>query len=178
MGVFALSPDATIDIGSEAASSSSYASDLGAGFQVFAGRHLNNYLSLQGSYITSRNGLTIDTVATSGAERLQTNFTDRLRLHAAIGEVLFYVRPRRRSIRPFLALGGGSIIARSERFSDDLPALHFSVGVDVISRNGWAFRYAFNETIARGNPISRALNPAGSRNLISFQNVFGIVRHF
>ena len=177
-GVFALSPDETIDIQSESASSSSYSADLGTGFQLFAGRHLNNYLSLQGSYITHRNRLTIDTVASGNAQGSRTNFAEDLRLHSAIGEVLFYVRPRRRAIRPFLTLGAGSMSSRSARFSDTLPALHFSVGVDLISRKGWAFRYMFNETVARGNPVSRTLDPPGRRNLISFQNVFGIVRHF
>ena len=104
-----------------------------------------------------------------------------------------YFRNRKSRARPYLSVGGGvvhlvsaqaslgQVIGAPElapgEFSSTAPALRVAVGIDVLLKDGWSFRFAFSETI-RQNAISAQLRPPGERNLANFQNLIGIVKHF
>jgi hypothetical protein len=55
--------------------------------------------------------------------------------------------------------------------------LRVAVGIDLLFRRGWGFRYSFSETMT-SNPFSVTLDPPGSRRLANFQNLFGFVKYF
>ena len=160
---------------------------------VVGGRHLSDYLSLQGSYGWNRNDLTL----TSSQSTVDANaFAEEVRTatqHSVLAELLLYFRNRKSSVRPYLSAGAGVVhlsspteSIRSVRGVPQLAsgaigstsgAFRVAVGVDLFIRNGWAFRFTFSETI-RDNAISEQLSPPGERKLAHFQNLFGFVKHF
>ncbi len=104
-----------------------------------------------------------------------------------------YFRNRDSRLRPYLSLGTGLVHFTSSqeqveqvlgtpdlpprRFSANMIALHVPVGIDLKLGKGWAFRYAFSETLSK-NPISDHLSPPGQHSLKNFQNLFGFIRQF
>ncbi|MDA1093086.1 MAG: hypothetical protein O3A25_07440 [Acidobacteria bacterium] len=48
------------------------------------------------------------------------------------------------------------------------------MGVDVAAGTRLRLRYSFSESVSK-NPFSRYLDPAGSRGLMNFQNLIGVV---
>ena len=151
------------------------------------GLHLNDWFSLQGNYVWNRNDLAITEL--EGPARLQQD--RRSSQHSAIADLLIYFRSRRSRIRPYLSVGSGFVRLRSAAAGPVRGALtpvppqseivksplRVAVGIDVLFRRGWGFRYSFSETMT-GNPLSATLNPPGSRGLANFQNLFGFVKYF
>ena len=171
---------------------SKYKPENGAAVNVFVGAHLREYVTVQANYTWNRNDITL---ASGAASDTGTRFYEQPRAssqHAVVGDLLVYFRERASRIRPYLS--GGFGIVRFETDSQDtsvdgglpLPPIRFTstdvilrvaIGVDVPVGHGWNVRYSFSESIGP-NPISRALDPPGSRGLMNFQNLVGLLRKF
>lgn len=191
-GFSILGSDGNSVLGEELSRTSSYKPETGPTAWVFAGRHIKEYFSVQGSYGFNRNRLTLsETRFENGAHEFyeQKRSTD---MHSVIGEAMLYFRPRGSWYRPYLTLGGGLVrfesgegsiedtrgtLASPEGFSNTAPAVRIAVGIDLFFSGGWAFRYCFSETIS-GNTIGKQLTPPGTHRLPNFQNLFGIAKHF
>ena len=163
-----------------------YKPENGAALNIAGGVLLNDWLGLQTNYLWNRNDLAITEV--SG---LATFEQDRhSSQHAFIADMLLFFRSRRSRIRPYLSVGSGLVLLRSSAAGPAVGALalppeidtvklplRVAVGIDLLFRRGWGFRYSFSETMT-GNPFSASLDPAGSRRLANFQNLFGFVKYF
>jgi hypothetical protein len=190
-GLSTLSADGRSLLSQSPGSVSLYKPENGPTFQFFGGLHWTDYLSLQASYGWNRNSLTLTSV------RLEDNSSfyqqmRRVSQHSFIGELMLYFRNRKSFARPYLSVGTGVVHLRSSAgtvtrttgtlvgpgsFSSTKPALRVAVGIDLVTKTGWGFRYSFSETI-RQNAISTQLVPPGRRNLANFQNLFGLLKTF
>ena len=192
-GISTLSADGRSVTTQTSSDPSLYKPENGPTFQVFAGRHLTDYVSVEGDYGWNRNSLTLTASESSDTGNVFYEQSRRASQHSVLGELLVYFRKRKSRVRPYLSAGGGvvhivstqastqQVIGASElapgEFSSTKPALRVAVGIDVLLKGGWAFRFTFSETI-RQNAISAQLRPPGERNLANFQNLFGIVKQF
>lgn len=192
-GITTISGDARSVIGSATSAFSLYKPENGPSASVFVGRHLTDYLSLQGDYTWNRNDLTLSATSTSSQGETLYQEMRNSSEQSVLGNLLLYFRNRRSWARPYLSAGTGVVRFQSREVSittftgtPPLPppeitsngaALRVAVGIDMTLHAGWAFRYTFSETI-RGNPVSAVLSPPGQRNLATFQNLFGIVKTF
>ena len=192
-GISTLSADGKSVTTQTSSDNSSYKPENGPTFRVFAGRHLTDYVSVEGNYGWNRNSLTLTGSQSSDTGNVFYEQSRRVSQHSVLGELLVYFRNRKSRVRPYLSVGGGVVHLASTRanigqvigapqlapgeFSSTEPALRVAVGIDVFLKGGWAFRFTFSETI-RQNAISAQLRPPGERNLANFQNLFGIVKHF
>ncbi len=192
-GVSTLSADGQTRIDNTATAISLYKPENGPSAHAFAGRHLYNYFSLQGSYSWNRNafGITGSRLANGAEATFQRDY--RSRSHSAAGEALFYFRPRGSRFRPYLSGGLGlvnfSAAARAvtvskglvqlppAAFQETRPFWRTTVGIDIQLQRGYAFRYNFWETIS-GNPISKQLAPQAARGLANFQSIFSLLKQF
>ena len=93
--------------------------------------------------------------------------------HSVGADVLLYFRPRSSHIRPYLSAGPAWVRSLSE----DKPGLRVAVGMDLMLKSGWGFRYAFSEMMT-ANPFGAALHPRATTRLMNFQNLFGVVKRF
>ena len=191
-GVATLSGDPSFVVTTDGFAVSKYRPENGAAANVFIGAHLREYVTVQANYIWNRNDLTL---AAGIASDTDARFYEQPRAssqHAVVGDLLVYFRERASRVRPYLSGGLGIV-----RFETDgtgapvdgglpLPPTHVSsvdvilrvaVGVDVPVGHGWNVRYSFSEGIGP-NPISRELDPPGSRGLMNFQNLVGLMRRF
>jgi hypothetical protein len=162
-----------------------YSPENGGAVNVGAGVHLNNWLSVQANYIWNSNSLTLTQVR----DREFVEDERRSRQHAGVADLLLYFRNRASWVRPYLSAGVGVVhiadtlggargdLPQPAAVSDVRPLIRIAVGIDLVHRSGWGFRYSFSEAIS-GNPYSAVLSPRGPRNLANFQNLFGIVRYF
>jgi len=194
IGVSAISADGRTITTPDTARISLYTPENGFSSGVMVGRHLTDIFSLQGSYLRNSNSLLLTSSTSSSDDFSLYEQRRKATMDIAIAEVLVYARKRGSSVRPYVTVGGGmvrvssapgSIVVQSSNsreppgaFSTWSPAIQVGVGVDVPLGKGWAFRYAFNETISRGNPISDQLEPPGLRNLANFQNLWGFTKSF
>jgi hypothetical protein len=192
-GIATLSADGQTSITTDFAALSSYRPLNGPAINIFAGAHLNDFLSLQGNYIWNRNEITVASSASSSASTSVYEEKRRSSQTGVILDVLLYFRNRESWVRPYLSAGGGvvrfesdhrellhlrgSAVALPAEFVSSKAALRVAVGVDIAIGRGFSIRYSFSETI-RENPVSSRLSPAGERNLANFQNLFGIVKSF
>ncbi|HEX3821483.1 MAG TPA: outer membrane beta-barrel protein [Candidatus Sulfotelmatobacter sp.] len=192
-GVATLSGDARSLVGPSATEFSSYNATNGPVLNPLVGKHLNDFVSVQGEYLWNRNPLVLSagafTVGSTAAYQEERSSSQS----SVFGSVLVYFRPRESRVRPYLSVGTGWVhfastvknlnIAQGaapippNAFSADMIGLRVPVGIDLTLHRGWRFRYSFAETITR-NPISHELDPAGPHSLKNFQNLFGIVREF
>ncbi len=193
VGIATLSADGRTTAAPAGLDTSLYKPENGAAFQVFGGRHFTDFVSVQAGYGWNRNRLTLTSSQTSLGAPAFYEQSRHAAMHSAIGELMVYFRNRESLVRPYLSVGGGIIhitsAASSVRetlgalrpapggFHSTKPALRVAVGIDILIKQGWAFRFTFSETI-RGNAISAQLTPPGNRNLANFQNLFGFVKHF
>jgi hypothetical protein len=160
---------------------------------LFVGRYLGDYVSVQGNYIWNSNDLTFvsSRVLPQGASFYsETRGSSQTGL---IGDVLGFFRDRRSRVRPYLSCGAGVVHVRSSQhklgvlsgspplpprdFSANIAGLRVAVGIDVKVHHGLSFRYSFSESISQ-NPISDQLSPPGQRWLKNFQNLWGFVKNF
>jgi ribosomal protein L34 len=187
VGVSTLSADATAETGSGAARLSQYKPENGLTAMGFAGRHLNDYFSVQGTYGWNANDVGLLSASVGADGQLATRGY-RARMDTALGEGMLYFRGRRSTARPYLSAGAGIARLRAEArdgqvgvfpdtFSSSGVAFRVAVGIDLRLTGGFYLRYSFAETI-QGNGISRQLAPRGGRNLANFQNLFGFTREF
>ena len=188
-----LSADGRSIVSSTTSQVSLYKPENGPAVNLFFGRYLGNYVSVQGNYIWNSNNLMF---VSSGVLPQGTSFYQETRSSSqasVIGDVLVFFRDRRSLLRPYLSCGGGVVHVRSSLQKLDfvsgspvLPPLDFSantaglrvaVGIDVKLRYGFSLRYSFSETIS-SNPISEQLSPPGQSWLKNFQNLWGFVKNF
>lgn len=165
-----------------------YSPRNGPGVQLFAGLHLNNWISVQGNYFWRTNK-----VGVSSTSSTPGMYFSEMRDSSQIGgiiDALVYFRPLSSRIRPFLGVGAGILRLSSPRSNIDLlgseatlPAAEFSsvrpvldvpVGADLYLTRRLAFRYSFSE-MRRSNDFAQQLVPRGSSALLDFQNMFGFV---
>ena len=193
IGVTTLSADGKTAITSTGSSVSLYKPENGFTAHVFAGRHLTDYLSVQGNYITNTSALTLTSLTTIGGTESVYEQVRSSRQQQFGGDALLYFRNRTSVFRPFLSVGGGAdhFSSKAERltvqkgglpipaatFATTSPFLRVAVGIDARIAKGWCLRYSFSESILK-NPISAQLTPPASRNLASFQSLFGFVKQF
>ena len=191
-GVSTLSADGAFVVSGGRSAHAQYKPENGPTLMVFAGRHLNDFVSIQASYGWNRNTVVLSAVESGDA---QSAYEQRRRNshHTVIGEGMLYFRNRRSWVRPYLSAGagfahlgstasGGEVrignpVLPPAEFNHRGPAFRVAVGVDVLLRGGSALRYSFSETI-QGNPISKQLSPQGQRTLANFQNLFGLCWRF
>ena len=192
LGVSTLSADARTDVTSSGAQFSSYKPENGLTAVGFAGRHLNDWVSIMGSYGWNRNSILL-AAGQAGTASSATSREYASSTHTVIGETLVYFRPRRSRIRPYLSAGAGlvDIHAASRAAATSFaappslpaaidhtgPAFRVAVGIDLFLSKNLALRYSFSETL-QGNPFSTALTPAAPRKLANFQNWLGVAFHF
>ncbi len=187
-GLAILSGDAQTDF-SQGALASSYAARAGAAFNLGVGRHFNDWISVQGNYIWNRNEVTLSAVAGNGFYAAR----NRSRQDQFVLDGMLYFRSLASRVRPYLSAGTGAIRLAREQVSIAVspsgpappsaaasawyPGLRVAVGADLKLWDGWAFRYSFSETLTP-NLFSKGLTPPGSKNLMNFQHLFGIVKSF
>jgi len=190
-GVATLSADARSLPTSQGLNVSLYKPENGPAVNLIAGVHLNQYLSVQASYVWNRNGLTLSS-SSSGPNSF---YEERRKSsqQAVLFDLLVYFRRLDDRLRPYLSAGTGvdrfssaqerlvalrsTPVLPQTRFSSTRPALRVAVGIDVALTHRVALRYSFGETI-RHNDISAQLSPPGERFLANFQNLFGFVVRF
>jgi hypothetical protein len=193
-GVSTLSADGRSSFAPAVISASLYKPENGPLLNVFAGIHLNDYLSLQGNYAWNHNDVTlVSLVAPDRGGATSYEQARSSRQHGVFGDLLLYFRNRRGWVRPYLSAGTGVALLRSAEkrltnasgtptlppsvFSAAKASFRAAVGIDLSLGRGFQFRYSFAEAI-QSNEFSRHLSPAGQRNLAHFQNLFGIVIQF
>lgn len=192
-GVATLSGDAKSVIDPNVPQFSSYNATNGVVLNGFAGKHLNDFLSVQGEYAWNRNPLMLSAGSFNAGSVAEYQEDRSSSQNSVFGSVLVYFRSRQSWVRPYLSVGAGWVHLASDvksvsvaqgaapvpaaSFSANIFGLRVPVGIDVRLRAGWRFRYSFAETISR-NPISQELVPAGPHGMKNFQNLFGIVREF
>jgi outer membrane protein with beta-barrel domain len=188
-----LSADGRSVTSSNASQVSLYKPGNGPAVNVFFGRYIGNYVSVQGNYIWNSNGLTF---TSTNVLPQGTNFYQETRgssQTSVIGDVLVFFRDRGSLLRPYLSAGAGLVHLQSSQqnidavsgspvfpprnFSANRAPLRVAVGIDVRLRHGFALRYSFSEAIS-SNPISDQISPPGQRPLKNFQNLFGFVKNF
>lgn len=185
-GISTLSADGATSLDTVSAVSL-YKPENGPAWNAAGGAHLNDWISVQANYVWNRNDFSITELR--DLARLEQD--RRATQNAAIIDLLLYFRPRRSRIRPYLSAGTGLVRLSSvaagpvrgdltpvppEGATTKLP-LRVAVGIDLLWRHGWGFRYSFSET-RTGNPLSASLSPRGSRGLANFQNLFGLIKYF
>lgn len=193
-GISTLSGDARSIISASSTAISQYKPENGPIAHLFAGRHVHEYLSVQGAWSWNRNAVAlVSSRVEAGRETLYEQGRRSSQNNGAV-DALLYFRNRASFARPFLSVGLGVMSFRSgdpelrvvkgspvlpaAAFSAVKPGLRVAAGIDLmLGRSGWGFRYAFLETI-QGNPVSPRLDPPGQRGLANFQNLFGIVKYF
>ena len=192
-GIATLSGDASSLVATGESSFSNYSPHNGFVLDLLAGWHLSDYFSVQANYNWNRNNLTLTAGSFSNGMQQGYEETRNSSQQSFLGDVLVYFRKRGSRFRPYLSVGTGVVhfsstqqqvtttvgspVLPPQTFSSTMVALHVPVGIDVRLHDGWAFRYAFSETLT-SNPISDRLAPPGTANLKNFQNLFGIIKQF
>lgn len=191
IGISTLSADARASTQPGRADVSLYKPENGPALNVFVGAHLARFFSVQANYVWNPNDVSLfgSFVTAGGGGFYEQSRT--VSQHAVVGDALLYFRARGSGIRPYLSTGMGvvrfasasargddnGLVAPAGEIRSSRLALRVAVGIDLVMRDRWSFRYSFSETIS-GNPISTRLIPSGERNLANFQNLFGVMRRF
>ena len=191
-GSVQLSGDPTTIASPDGFATSGYKPETGLAVNAFVGRHLREYVTLQVNYTWNRNDLAF--FAARGTPTESRFYEQPLSTthHTFIGDVLVYFRERSSRVRPYLSAGLGLLHLSSERraglvdgglrppppmFATTEFTTRVAVGVDVRVGDGWRIRYSFSENLGP-NPLSHRLDPQGTRGLMNFQNLVGVMREF
>ncbi len=192
-GLATLSVDAQSMITVSAAQVSTYKPENGAAVNLFFGRYVGNYVSVQANYIRNTNDLTFvsSSVSPEGSAFYQQRRGSSQ--SSGIADVLVFFRARDSRLRPYLSTGVGLVHVQSSvqtvnffagptvvpagDFSANTAGLRVAVGIDVKLGAGFSLRYSFSESIS-ANPISDHLSPPAQRALKNFQNLWGFVKSF
>src|SRR5258708_5830069 len=96
-------------------STSLYKPENGPLLNLFAGVHLNDYLSVQANYVWNRNDVTLVSLsAPSSGQATAYEQARASRQHGAFGDLVLYFRNRNSWVRPYLSAGVGVASLRSE----------------------------------------------------------------
>ena len=188
-----LSADGRSAVSQTTSQVSSYKPENGPAVNLFVGRYLGNYVSVQGNFIWNDNDLSFvsNSILPEGASFYsETRGSSQT---SVVGDVLVFFRRRGSLLRPYLSTGAGIVHLKSSQqklasvsgspplpprdFSSNTPGLRVAVGIDMRIRRGFSFRYSFSETIS-SNPISDRLSPSGQGTLKNFQNLWGVLKTF
>ena len=187
-----LSGDPTTIVAGDGFATSDYKPATGPAVNVFAGVHLSDYLTLQANYTWNRHDVTLFAAEGTPTESRFYEQPHAATQHTVIGDVLVYFRERASRIRPYLSGGVGLRLLNSDSrpvsVAGGLPppaasfastdfTIRVAVGADVPIGGGWAVRYSFSENLS-ANPFSGELDPRGTRGLMNFQNLVGVMRAF
>ena len=187
-----LSGDPSSMVSAAGFATSVYKPETGPAVNVFVGRHLREYVTLQLNYTWNRHDVAFFSARATPTESRFYEQPHSTTHHTFIGDVLVYFRERSSRIRPYLSGGLGFLHLSSERrpglidgglmpprsaFTTTDFTTRVAVGADVPVGNGWSIRYSFSENLGP-NPLSRQLDPQGTRGLMSFQNLVGVMREF
>ena len=104
-----MSADARSVVSGTSTSISLYKPENGPTFKSVAGRHLNDYLSLQATYGWNRNTLRLTSSESSDDRNAFYEQTRSATQHKALAEFLVYVRKKGKTVRPYLSVGLGAI---------------------------------------------------------------------
>jgi hypothetical protein len=191
-GVSTLQADGRSVTSASGAALSLYKPENGLALNLFAGRHLARYFSIQANWMWNRNDVTLVSSVTTpqgGGFYEQQRGTRQMVL---VADALIYFRRLDSRVRPYLGTGlavlrfNSDTIARSSAQGLSPPdgdlrstriGLRSHVGIDIGLSSAVSFRYSFSETIS-SNPISPSLTPPGERRLANFQNLFGLLARF
>jgi hypothetical protein len=192
-GLAILSGDGRAIAGPNSTAISLYKPETGGVLNLFVGRHLSDYVSVQGNYVWNSNSLTLNSATFSPSGEASYEEKRSSSQHGFVGDVLLYFRNRRSWVRSYLSAGAGVVHLNSSReqitsvvgpavlpprtFSATNAALRVAVGADIKMRSGWSFRYSFSETMTM-NPIGDRLSPPGQGSLKNFHHLFGFVKTF
>jgi hypothetical protein len=193
MGGFAiLSGDGDTQITAGSTATSNYSPQTGPAFNIFAGRHLDNWLSVQANYMYNSNDLTFNAVNVTEGQEITYTQPRSSTQQSFVVDLLLYFRPMDSWIRPYLSTGPGLVHVSSDpgqpvitkggaappgSFTSNVFGVRVAVGSDIALKHGFWFRYSFSETIGE-NPIADRLTPQGTRVLKNFQNLWGVVKTF
>lgn len=188
-GIATLSADGRTVLSGSTPAAGSYKPENGPAVNIYAGWHVTGYLSLQANYVANANDVAITRI--QGNESFEQR--RRSRQDGFVGDALLYFRNRSSWVRPYLSAGIGPIRIHStatgvasaagslplppREFSSVVAGFRVAVGVDLMAKSGWGFRYSFSETMSK-NPFGQQLVPTGQRRLANFQNLFGFVKYF
>ena len=171
---------------------SGYKPETGVAVNAFVGRHIREYVTLQANYTWNRNDVRFFAARGAATESLFFAQSHSTSHHTLIADVLVYFRERSSRIRPYLSGGFGLLRLSADKqpgmidgglrpppamFTTIELASRVAVGVDVPIGDGWSVRYSFSENLGP-NPLSRQLEPQGTRGLMNFQNLVGVMRAF
>ncbi|HTQ54019.1 MAG TPA: outer membrane beta-barrel protein [Bryobacteraceae bacterium] len=186
-----LSADGASVVSAAGSQVSGYKPENGPAFNLFFGRYIKEYVSVQGNFIWNSNKLTLFSNAISSDSTSFYSETRNSSQASVTGDVLVFFRNRASRLRPYLSVGAGLVHLQSSQenitylsgpatpppaeFSANMAGLRVAVGIDVRLRKGFWLRYSFSETNSR-NPISDRLSPPGSREFKNFQNLWGFVK--
>ena len=169
-----------------------YKPETGPAINAFVGIHLREYVTLQANYTWNRNDVAFFAARGTPTDSRFYEQPHSTTHHTVIGDVLVYFRERSSRVRPYLSGGLGLLRLSSERrpglidggltpppstFTTTDFTTRVAVGADISVGNGWSIRYSFSENLGP-NPLSRQLDPQGTRGLMSFQNLIGAMREF
>jgi hypothetical protein len=148
---------------------SNYDPKLGPALNLEAGYDFDDWFSVQAGYLWNRNRIVSTEV------RVET-FAQRIKdedQSALAANFMVYFRPRSSRVRPYLAAGPAWVrVAGGNKLGLRVP-----VGLDVMMRPGWYFRYSFSEMIT-GSGFGATLSPPAAGKFMNFQNLFGFVKRF
>ena len=192
-GIATLTGDGATSIDATRTAISLYKPSNGFAFQVFAGKHVREYFSVQAAYGWNRNQVTYTGLDIAAGREDSFEQARTARQQSAGLDGMIYFRPRASRFRPYVSGGAGWIHLDSQaqrvviaKGNPVLPAAEFSaskpywrtaVGMDLRLRPGWQFRYTFWETVST-NPLSAQMRPAGKALFLNFLNQFGLVHEF
>ena len=187
-----LSGDPTTVVSPDGFATSGYKPETGLAVNAFAGRHLREYVTFQVNYTWNQNDVAF--FAARGTPTESRFYQQPLSTthHTFIGDLLVYFRERSSRLRPYLSGGLGLLHLSGEprpgsvdgglsspptMFATTEFTSRVAVGADVRVGHGWRIRYSFSENLGP-NPLSRRLEPQGTRGLMNFQNLVGVMREF
>jgi hypothetical protein len=191
-GVSTLQADGRGVVNGDEAGLSLYKPENGLALNLFAGRHLAPYFTVQANWMWNRNDVALVSSLTTpqrGVFYEQQRGTSQM---AVVADALIYFRGLDSRLRPYLGTGlsvlwfASDTIERSSAHGLSPPegdlhstraGLRSHVGIDIQLSRRVSFRYSFSETIS-SNPISPWLTPPGERRLANFQNLFGVLARF
>ena len=191
-GSVQLSGDPTTIVTPAGFATSVYKPETGLAVNAFVGRHIREYVTLQANYTWNRNDVGFFAARGTATESLFFEQPHSTSHHTFIADLLVYFRERSSRVRPYLSGGLGLLRLSAERQPGLIdgglrppPAMfttidvtsRVAVGVDVPVGDGWSVRYSFSENLGP-NPLSRQLEPQGTRGLMNFQNLVGVMREF
>jgi hypothetical protein len=165
---------ASQNLGAAGAAVSFYDASAGPLVHGFGGVHWNDFISVQGAYHGKRNDVTYTESVTGPRPALGVR-TVTVGQHQAAADFLLYFRGTSSWVRPYL--GVGLAVTRFTATPSTRTGLRAAAGIDLIHKSGWGFRYSFLETIS-GNVVGEQMRPPATKKLMTFQNLFGVVKYF